>query len=647
MQLKKSKKLKKYMNMKKKIFIIAALCGMFLSSCQDMLETDSDRQIFDPELNEKTDSMFYTLGILKGVQQAIDQYVLVNEMRGDLTQVNQYTESDLRALANFSATAENKYDSAYVFYRIINNCNYFIAHRDTTLLTGSRKVSIPEYVQAHSIRAWAYLQLAKIYGSVPFYTDPITSISDANVVRDKKDIRGICDALAPELAKYSGQPVPTYGSNIEAGETNRGRMKYVNTRYMMFPVDLVLGDLYLESGDYAQAAHYYFTYLHDTQTPMLPYYCEPAFTAEIRRKLPNDMRYNFGNGIDWMGNFSMNSPSGIITYVPMAVNKLNGLTSDLPRLFGYDFYTTESSYTLAGGNVVSSLYLLEREIDASQPYLDLANAQTYYYVPSTALTDNNNVKSVEIGDLRRYSTLESHISKEDSLFYEMTKYEGANIPIYRTATVYLRLAEAINRMGYPDAAFAILKDGLNRELAADPLYLSQESYDFLSTTIPFFSDENISNFTLNTGIHSFGSGYTRGAFSPYQLDSEMDRKVAELNAKYGEDFIKPIYTTVEVLDEEGNPVLDEEGNPVTEVVKSWQKQDLINVVEDLICDEYALELAFEGNRFGDLCRIARHKNDAGTYGSDYGSRWLADKLAYKHPVVDLTNPQNWYMPFSK
>ena len=127
----------------------------------------------------------------------------------------------------------------------------------------------------------------------------------------------------------------------------------------------------------------------------------------------------------------------------------------------------------------------------------------------------------------------------------------------------------------------------------------------------------------------------------------MDRKVAELNAKYGEDFIKPIYTTVEVFDEEGNPVLDEEGNPVTEVVKSWQKQDLINVVEDLICDEYALEIAFEGNRFSDLCRIARHKNDAGTYGSDYGSRWLADKLAYKHPAVDLTNPQNWYMPFSK
>ena len=43
-----------------------------MTSCQDMLETESNLQIFDPELDQKTDSMFYTLGILKGVQQAID-----------------------------------------------------------------------------------------------------------------------------------------------------------------------------------------------------------------------------------------------------------------------------------------------------------------------------------------------------------------------------------------------------------------------------------------------------------------------------------------------------------------------------------------------------------------------------------------------
>ena len=644
----KLKTLMKIKNMKKSIFIIVALCGVLFSatSCQDMLETDSDSQIFDPQLDQKTDSMFYTLGILKGVQQAIDQYVLINEMRGDLTQVNKYTQADLRELANFSATAANKYDSAYVFYRIINNCNYFIAHRDTSLLTGSRKVAIPEYVQAYSIRAWAYLQLAKIYGNVPFYTDPMTSISEANTVHETKDIVGICEALAPDLAKFSGQPVPTYGSNIEVGETNRGVMKYVDTPKMMFPVDLVLGDLYLETGDYAQAARYYFTYLRDNAALANRFYNQPLFTDEIIRKLPNDIVYSFG-GSRWEGIFSMNTPSDIITYVPMAVNNLNGLTTDLPRLFGYDFYTNESSYVATGGRAVSSLYLLEREIDASQSYLDLASKQNYYYVPSTAVTDNGNVKSVDLGDLRRYSTLSSHVSKEDSLFNEMVKFEGANIPIYRNASVYLRLAEAINRMGYPDAAFAILKDGLNRELSTDPLYLTEESQEFLRTTIPFFSSDYVSLFADNVGIHSYGSGYTKGAFSPYQLESEVERKVAELNAKYGDDFIKPVIIEEEVLDEEGNPYLDEEGNPIS-IIKTtitWRKEDLVNVVEDLICDEYALELAFEGNRFGDLCRIARHKNAAATYGADYGNRWLADKLAYKHPVVDLTNQQNWYLPF--
>ncbi|MBQ5509669.1 MAG: RagB/SusD family nutrient uptake outer membrane protein, partial [Prevotella sp.] len=75
------------------------------------------------------------------------------------------------------------------------------------------------------------------------------------------------------------------------------------------------------------------------------------------------------------------------------------------------------------------------------------------------------------------------------------------------------------------------------------------------------------------------------------------------------------------------------------------RQDTINAIEDLICDELALETAFEGNRFADLCRMARHKNEAGLYGGNFGSLWLARKLAFKNPQKDLTNPENWYLPF--
>ena len=54
---------------------------------------------------------------------------------------------------------------------------------------------------------------------------------------------------------------------------------------------------------------------------------------------------------------------------------------------------------------------------------------------------------------------------------------------------------------------------------------------------------------------------------------------------------------------------------------------------------------FEGIRFYDLQRIARHKNEAGLYGSDFGSIWFADKLKNNNPQVDLTEPKNWYLPF--
>ena len=143
--------------MKIKYFIAATLAAITFSSCSDMFDDGSNRYVYNPELNEKVDSMFYINGILKGVQQAIDQNVLVNELRGDLVSPTSHASTDLQRLAAFDYADGNKYDSAYVYYRIINNCNYYVAHRDTTLATGSSLVAMKEYAEAKAIRAWAYL----------------------------------------------------------------------------------------------------------------------------------------------------------------------------------------------------------------------------------------------------------------------------------------------------------------------------------------------------------------------------------------------------------------------------------------------------------------------------------------------------------
>ena len=623
------------------------LCAaVLLSSCQDMMETDSNRQIFNPALDQKTDSIFYTLGILKGVQQAIDQYVLVGEMRGDLTTTNQYTETALRQLYNFSYDGTNKYDSAYVWYRVINNCNYYVAHRDTTLMTGSRYVARSEYAQALSIRAWAYMQLAKTYGTVPFFTYPITSISEAELASkgEKKDLKGIVDALAPELQKFSGITVPTYGT-IDAGKTNAGDQKNVATKQTMFPVDLVLGDMYLETNQYEKAAKSYWTYVRDNRLTTQKILSTPNrwYTFPNNETFPSDMSGSYSYSSSWSSCFSISSPKDVITYVPMGVNKIRGTATNLPKLFGWDYYTTSVDTTAinngTGSYNAATQYVLERQIDPSPVYLNLANSQLYYYQPQGS--KDNTVSSVRLGDMRRQSTLQS-VTKTDSTFFLMTKYEGGNINIYRTGVIYLRLAEALNRMGYPDAAFAILKDGLGdgqlamEEYTTDTLgnyvsgYVRDTTYTMLETTVPFLSEAyysyfsrslsstSMSSYSYNYGIHSRGCGEAvEGPYSGYQYATEILNKRRQLGNYDGEAIDSTFLYGPAAID----------------------------AVEDLICDEYALEAAFEGSRFGDLTRIARHKNAAEFGGANYGGQWLAEKLAFKHPAIDLTQEKNWFMPY--
>jgi hypothetical protein len=539
-------------------------------------------------------------------------------------------------LANFTADATCKYDSAYKYYRIINNCNYYLAHRDTTLLTGSRKVAIPEYAEALAVRAWTYIQLCRQYGEVPFYTDPITSIGDANRQLPLKNLQAICDELAPEMMRYSGTPVPDYkevsAGTLNGSDTDNPTDKKVQSRTAMLPIDLVLGDLFLETHQYEQAAHYYTEYITRNQLVMRQAYINPNsnnLLSLLEDRLPTTM-YNSFSGYSWESIFN-GGTTDIVTYIPLAANRLRGVVTELPRYFGYDFYSTTT-----GTQNSSARYLLERQVDASAPYVALSEAQDYYYTPTAPTTGKVSVLTAPLGDLRRLVTMRQ-TAKNDSAFAVMIKFNSANVPLYRNATVYLRLAEAINRMGYPDVAFAILKDGINADLLSyvqhgdstdlvNNRYLRNAAFtyagkqcvsptDLLTTTLPFLSSRYEQYFTANWGIHSRGTNYTRGSDSPYQMDTLVVRKQQELATQLG---IAPTGT------------LD----------------DQINAVEDIICDEMALELAFEGTRFGDLTRIARHKNQAGLYGSDFGTRWLARKLAYKAAGLEtrLQDERNWYLP---
>ena len=654
------------------------LTSCLFTSCSDMLESDNSRQLFDPALDQKTDSVFYAYGVMQAMQQLADQYYYQNEMRGDLVKPTDRATTHLRSLASFTADATNKYDSVYLYYKVINNCNYYLVHRDTTLATGARNVVCNEYAAIASFRAWTYLQLARQYGAVPYVTEPVTTIAQINANTSMTGyetiLRGEAQMLEGLKARYTEEQltVPTFNQTSRSiGALNWGSQeKYINPRKCFIPLNVVLGDIYLELGEYEKAATCYFQYLR---------YTGLSGTSNISVNYVNDMstRYSnycpvFKNFTEWPADYNESknsslfngapswsrsydhqaSPGDVISYIPMAVNYTMGKTTDIPAAFGYNYYGTERTSAVQTGASFNFNCPKTEDIQIvpSQAYCDSARrAQYYYYTEQVKVSPFNwIVKNEALGDARAYIVAQGEGA--DSAYVYTYKPSTAYVYLYRNATVWLHLAEAINRMGYPDAAFAVLKNGLQSELpnyryfevylkdeagndsidengqkvldmtqshVDNKYYLTPESYELLTTRLPFLAQENSDVFKNGTtkafvGIHFHGAGAVEDLYSSYRYSTVLDAKIADINRKFSLNLT------------------------------TYTKDDYINAMEDLLCDEYAMEFAFEGTRFSDLRRLALHKNRAGTYGGNFGDVWLSRMLQNNAPGITT---QNCYLPY--
>jgi hypothetical protein len=644
-----------------------------------MLEVESTRMVTEPDMNQKTDSLFYAAGVLNALQQLADVYVVQNELRGDLAATTAKADTMLVHLANYDLAASNtnKYDSAYVYYNVINNCNYYLAHRDSTLEKNGRPVVIEEYAAIAAIRAWTYLQAVRQFGKVRFFLTPLTTVSQIDDFANlpEYDIDQVITALLTEtdIERFKGLDVPNYGGDFGFGSSNTGTTKRVQQQLFFIPVDVILGDLYLERGngysDYAKAADYYWNYLYTNKI-----YAKEFFSTLSIEKL--NLLINDGVTIpdaiysrsilsgNWSGIFNRNSssyvvsstPTGgsdIVTYIPMAVNKTKGVTSNLPRLFGYDYYAIHADSVYIGSEI---------QITPSSVYTALSDSCLYYYIDNTSDASGNTRSSFKAGDMRRWETFGSNNRLRSDTCSYFIKYQPGNVILYRVSSIYMHLAEALNRMGHPDAAFAVLKDGLNYDLVnsmdqlktqyafyvnalatmtdADSIatfqrlaneairnvYLTDTTTSLLKNTYMFGAVANRTIFDNSHGIHTHGASDrtagnygTEGIHSDYQYRLVVPAKMAEIAKTFG---VTIPATAADTLSAQ------------------------IDAVEDLLCDEYALEFLLEGTRFSDLTRMARHKNKSGLYGPNYGGRWFDRKIRAARPgVKDLTQESSWYLPF--
>jgi hypothetical protein len=165
--------------------------------------------------------------------------------------------------------------------------------------------------------------------------------------------------------------------------------------------------------------------------------------------------------------------------------------------------------------------------------------------------------------------------------------------LYRAATLHLRYAEAANRDGRHKLAYALVNLGIN-------------------TT---FSDST-------TAANNTNTQQTHDV-PPYDFDARNGTPIIHMNwyrnaGIRGRAFLKAL------------PIVG----------------DSTTSVEDQVMGESARELAYEGNRWSDLVRVAMRRGDPSYLANRVYNKLMADGNGQAGTVqAKLMNQASWFLPF--
>lgn len=556
--------------MKTKISLLIALAVAF-TSCESMFDTDSTSVIVDKgeKMTSPNDSLYSSLGILSMVRELGDRYVLLGELRGDLMSATSDATVSLQQISSLQMSSDNDFADASDYYKVINNCNYALHRMDTTVTIYQTRVLVPEYAAIKTLRDWTYWQLALAYGEAAWIEKPIINVEDATADYPKVSIDAIAQNIIDDLLPFVSTRHLDYGT-IDG---------YASSR-MFYPVKVLVGDMYLYLNKYEQAAQMYYDYIYDNRLTV-----SPSYTNGWRRDnrsivdMQNSQSYlgEMLSGFMYSSDLRDPRPSLIrLAYNenPQIVPSSSFISSMEHAMY---FYAESGALTIGA-------YL---EGDLRGQAVGAGNTVT----PSSM--DTRMIGSRNMTRIYKYLLAASYSDGGSDPQNPSVKglYSMRMLPLVRIPHVYLRLAEAINRLGRPSVAFAVLKYGLSRE--------TLESADRVSpwemTDAPGYLNFSwIENASGSTGTATRGRG--RGIV----LDKE--------------NYVIPAYCTT--------------------------SSDSILAVEDRIVDEMAAETSFEGNRFFDLLRVARHRNDFPGYMAAKVSKRFDDPAA---AYSRLSDPKAWYL----
>jgi hypothetical protein len=500
--------------------------GMFmllLASCDDFLDAGS--QDFVEEKDAFIDNFSArssVLGVYALLQDAAEQYVILGELQGELVTVTKNADQDLIQVNEHNMDINNRYADPVKFFRVIVNCNNVISkiRRVQELDKSVTNQEMNGYIaELTLVRAWCYFAMVKIYGSVPYFEEPVGDF-EGEAEPDMKNLQTedfVLDTLLKQLVSLD-----TFNLNIDEPSP------YFSIRAKRSMNWAMQGEIHLWRNNYVSAKKALFK--------VIDLIASQGWVGVYRMPWVTNLTFN---NLNWKNFFRCNYGSGdfetnAIFVIPFS--KANNQQNNLQRMYGFG---EGGDYLLKPTDFIMDLFQSQK----------IVNWELQTGHPSGTPGDLNRGLGVSYDSINGVPVVTKY-----ALFKEPYD-DDAGIIIYSSGDFHLNGCEAVCRLGQGVNAIEHLNQG--------KLYNS-----------------------------------------PYGMGIRARVNLQNISAKNPGD---------------------------------------INEVENIILNERAMEEAFEGHRWFDLVRAARHKNNPAFLADRIASKF-SDPVKKEEVRSRLMNEDNWFIP---
>lgn len=570
----------------KKSSILWVMALVFsLSSCSEFLDVEPEDKLVEEQVYRNVyDADAAVFGIYGKFMALAEKNVILNEMRADLMTTTRNSSPFLKEISEHNVSGNNPYASPKEFYVVIQNCNDVLKNFD--IMLEKKRFTQEQYDQRYSdIGAIR----SWVYLQLGIHYGDVPYITEP--IENLEDVKSISkypripfNELLNKLVLFT-ENLP-YKDLYASGSSLVITVDGYNTAKFFINKGCLLGDLHLWKGNYLEAATYY-KYVMETATRG-----GAPDTWDTYRVKFADIANHDDLAVYYRRDYERD-----------ATSLINSNTQGWRSIFARDrdiLWNTEWIWSLP----------FENNFAPKNPFITLFSSKNGSYLakPSQSAIDlwGSQTQANDIPyDARGQKFTYNVINGDPVIMKYLYSSEAvattgiANTKgqwfLYRAAKLHLRYAEAANRNNQQKVAFAILNNGIRTtyNMSPEPSDVTNIQQSMLPP--PYNFDARMGDFPYfrgdwhrNTGIR--GRAYVRAA------------------GAIGDDMI---------------------------------------TTENNIIREDALELAYEGNRWEDLVRVALRRNDPSFLADKVYDKLSKEGNSNASAVrTKLMSVNNWYLPFT-